>query len=104
MADKRYTVSEVLELLEGEELLEDDVSDIVCTVDLNAESEDSDVPEGDGTDCDGSAVLVPSEYLDSEAMQIIANGIDGSSPAERDSLLLTDSEQSSSDEGKQIIN
>ena len=49
-------------------------------------------------------MLVPSEYLDSEAMQIIANGIDGSSPAERDSLLLTDSEQSSSDEGKQIIN
>ena len=36
MADKRYTVSEVLELLEGEELLEDDVSDIVCTVDLRA--------------------------------------------------------------------
>ena len=50
MADKTYTVSEVLELLEGEELLEDDVSDIVCTVDLNAESEDSDVPEGDGID------------------------------------------------------
>ena len=62
MADKRYTVSEVLELLEGEELLEDDVSDIVCTVDLNAESEDSGVPEGDGTDCDGSAVLDPSEF------------------------------------------
>ena len=72
MVARKYTASEVLELMEDEELLDNDVDDIVSAVDLDAESEDGDCPEGDGVDSEGSTVLLPNEYLNPEAVVLFA--------------------------------
>ena len=52
------TAEEVLALLDQQEELED-----AFGVDLDAESEDEDLPEGDFTDQDGTRALVQPELL-----------------------------------------
>ena len=99
-----YTASEVLELIEDEKLLDNDVDDIVSALDLDAESEDGDCPEGDGVDSEGSTVLLQNKNLNPEAVVLFAEGTGDLSPAERDSLLFSDSENenedSSNEDGK----
>ena len=63
MAASTYTAAEVLKLLEDNEQMEDEVSSLLNTVDLDAESDDEDFAEGDGVTGDGSAMLLPPEYL-----------------------------------------
>ena len=64
MAGSTYTAAEVLKLLENNEQMEDEVSSLLNTVDFDAESDDEDFAEGDGVTGDGSAMLLPPEYLD----------------------------------------
>ena len=58
-----YTTAEVLDLLDSHEVMEDDMMSSLDTPDLDAESVDEDYAEGDGFASDGSAMLVPPEYL-----------------------------------------
>ena len=103
MVVRTFTASEVLDLLEDQELFED-VDYLVSSVDLDVEREDDDLPEGDGFGSDGSATLIPPEYLNPEATQLLAEGIGASTPAEKDSLLYSNSGEqdmaSSDDDGK----
>ncbi len=87
-----YTASEVLHILQEREECEDSVRNLVSSLDLDAESEDGDNPEGDGTLEDGSVMLIPPEFLNPGAMELIFHTINATSPAERDSLLLEESE------------
>ena len=57
MAVRTFTASEVLDLLEDQEQLEDEVDNLVSSVNLDAESEDDDLPEGNGFGSDRSATL-----------------------------------------------
>lgn len=59
--------------------------------DLEAESVDEDSAEGDGFSNDGSAMLLPPEYLNPEASHLLLESIGDILPAEKDSLLLSDS-------------
>ena len=81
-----YSTSEVLQLLGEDKLLEQELGG---AVDLEAESEDEDSgPEYDGPDADGS----PDEYLTPSGLELVLQSLDVPSPAERDSLLLTESD------------
>ena len=60
--EKAYTANEVLQLLEQNKECEDAVGNLICITDMDAESEDEDSPEDDGTLADGSTMLVPAEY------------------------------------------
>ena len=53
-------------------------------------SDDDDPPECDGTNSDGSPLLVPSEYLVPGSLEIALQNVQITSPAERDTLLLMD--------------
>lgn len=93
-SSRLYNATEVLQLLGESELLEDELRD---AVDLDAESEDEDSPEDDGTDIDGSPMLLPRKYLAPELLEIAVQSFHNYSPAERDSLLLTDSDLNAED-------
>ena len=88
MAGSTYTAAEVLNLLEDNEQMEDEVSSLLNTVDLDAESDDEDFAEGDGVTGDGSAMLLPPEYL--IPVKVL--------PAERDSPFFSDSDTEQSEE------
>lgn len=88
-ASRSYIASEVLHILEDNELYElyeEEIGDLLS----NLESEDDNSPEGDGTGADGSPMLIPSEYL-------VPDGTTPSSNPRfsftcRESLLLPDAE------------
>ena len=50
---RTYTAEDVLALLDQQEIVE-----LLSTVDLDAESEDEDCPEGDFSDLDGNQLLL----------------------------------------------
>ena len=85
----RLTADYVLALLSQQEELED-----ALTVDLDAESEDDDSPEGDFTDHDGTQTLVQPELLASSGFSLVAQAFDYQEPSQRDSLLLLDQDLS----------
>ena len=98
MAGSTYTAAEVLKLLEDNEQMEDEVSSLLNTVDLDAESDDEDFAEGDGVTGDGSAMLLPPEYLIPDASHLVFESIGDILPAERDSLFFSDSDTEQSEE------
>ena len=72
----------MLKLLEDNEQMEDEVSSLLNTVDLDAESDDEDFAEGDGVSGDGSAMLLPPEYLNPDASYLVFESIGDILPAE----------------------
>ena len=52
-------------------LHEDEVSSLLNTVDLDTENDDEDFAEGDGVTGDGSAMLLPPEYLIPDASHLV---------------------------------
>ena len=57
---------------------------------LGAESVDEDFAEGDGFSGDGSAMLLPPQYLNPEANHLLLDNIGDILPAEKYSVLLSD--------------
>ncbi len=102
MAARSYSsMTEVLELLENEELLNDELESKINLVNLDVESVDDDTPQGDGIDASGSTVLLPNEYLDTDCIPFLTTAIGNPTPVEKDSLLYSDTEDEfSSEEGK----
>ena len=83
---RTLTAEEVLlTLLDQQEELEDALG-----VDLDAESEDEDLPEGDLTDRDGTQALVQPELLAGSGFSLVAQAFDYLEPSQMDSLLLLD--------------
>ncbi len=102
MAARSYSTAEVLELFENEELRNDELESRINLVDLDGESEDDDTPQGDGIDASGSTVLLPNEYLDTDCIPLLTTAIGNPTPAEKESLLYSHTEDGfSSEEGKQ---
>ena len=64
------------------------MSSLLNTVDLDAESDDEDFAEGDGVTGDGSAMLLPPEYLNPDASHLVFESIGDILPAERGSLFF----------------
>lgn len=62
-SSRNYSTSEVLDLLEDNQLFEAEIGDLLCTVNLDAERNGEDKPEGDCIASKGSQQLLPSEYL-----------------------------------------
>ncbi len=93
MAEKTYTTGEVVDLLDSHEFMEDHMMSSLDAADLDGESEDGDCAEGDGFAGDGSAMLLPPEYLSAEASHLLLDSIGDILPAERDSLLMSESEE-----------
>lgn len=87
-----FRASEVLAFLDDQEDFEAEFSELASTVDLDGESEDDDEPQGDGTQPDGSQVLLDTEALGPDSGALIALVLNTPSPAERDSMLLLDPE------------
>ena len=64
----------------------------MSAVDLDGESADNDEPQGDGTEPDGSQLLLDAEVIRPDSGALISLPLNTPSPAERDSMLLLDSE------------
>ncbi len=75
---RSYSMVEVLELLENEELLNDELESRINLVDLDGESVDDDTPQGDGIDASGSTVLLPNKYLDTDCIPPLTTAIGSS--------------------------
>ena len=91
MADsnsRMCTTNEVLALLEGQEDFEGELGGQACTVDLHAESDDDDEAQGDGTESDGSQVLLDDRVLCPESGPIMSLMLNTPSQAESDCMLL----------------
>ena len=79
---RMLTAEEVLVLLDQQEELEN--------ADLDAESKDEDLPEGDFMDQDGSQALVQPKLLTGSGFSLVAQAFDHPDPSQMDSLLLLD--------------
>ena len=84
-SSRTLTAEVVLALLDQQEELEDALG-----VDLDAESEDEDLPEGDFADQDGTQALVQPELLTGSGFSLVAQAFDHPEPSQMDSLLLLD--------------
>ena len=82
---RALSTEEVLALLDQQEELED-----TLLAELDAESDDGDLPEGDFMSSDGTQTLVQPELLSSSGISIASQVLDSPEPAQRDSLLLLD--------------
>ena len=58
-----FSVEEVLHLLDSNEAMDDEVERMTSATDLESESDDEDIPQGDGMDTVGDTFLIPAEYL-----------------------------------------
>lgn len=87
MATSLRTLSaeEVLTILDQQEEIEG-----AFGVDLDAESEDEDFPEGDFTDLNGTQTLVQPELLSKSGFSLVAQAFDYPEPSQMDSILLLD--------------
>ena len=79
-----FTTEDVLTLLDQQEDVEDELR-----VDLDAESEDEDSPEGDFTTSDGIETLVQPELL-VRNLSLVVDALDRQEPSQRDSVLPLD--------------
>jgi len=79
-----------LALLSDAELFEAEIDPADRAVDLDGESEDEFVAEGDFVDSSGKQVLIPDDLLAPESTTILALAVSDTTPAARDSLLLFD--------------
>lgn len=84
-SSRALSTEDVLALLDQQEELED-----TLLAELDAESDDGDLPEGDFTDSDGTQTLVQPELLSSNGFLLVSQALDSPEPAQRDSLLLSD--------------
>lgn len=91
-SSRMYSASEVLAILDDQEDFEAELGELVPAVDLDGESDDGDEVQGDGSQEDGSQILLDVEVLAPDSVSLIALALDLPSPAERDSMLLLDSE------------
>ena len=91
-SSRMFSASEVLAFLDNQEDFEAELGDLASTVDLDGESEDDDEPQGDGTQSDGSQMLLDAQVLGPDSGALIALTLNTPSPAERDSMLLLDPE------------
>ena len=82
-SSQTLTAEEVLALLDQQEELEDALG-----VDLDAESEDEDLPEGGFTDQDDTQALVQPELLAESGFSLVAQAFDYPEPSKMHSLLL----------------
>ena len=83
-------MGETLALLDDEELYEAEIDPTDRVVDLDGESEDEFVAEGDFIDSSGSQALIPDDLLAPDSAAILALAVSDTTPATRDSLLLLD--------------
>ena len=58
-----FSVEEVLHLLDSNEAMDDEVERMMSATELESESDDEDIPQGDVMDTDGDTFLIPVEYL-----------------------------------------
>ncbi len=86
MAGGMYTTEEAIAVLHDDKLFEVEVGPI----DLEGESEGEFQPAGDFVDASGSQALVPGDLLLPSSATLMALIHDNPSPAERDSVLLSD--------------
>ena len=84
---RTYTTDDVIAILDQQELYEDELG---SSVDLDAESEDEDLPEGDFLTADGTQSLIQPEILINESSLMISGTLCSPEAAERDSVLLLD--------------
>ena len=87
-----YTAQEILTFLDDQEDFEAELGELASTVDLYGESNDSDEVQGDGAFEDGSQCLLDAEVLAPDSGALIALALNSPSPAERDTVLLFDSD------------
>ena len=87
---RRFSTGETLALLSDEELFEAEIDPADRAVDLDGESEDEFVAEGDFVDSSGSQALIPDNLLAPDSATILALAVSDTTPAARDSLLLFD--------------
>ena len=90
MAERTYTTSEVLDLLDSHEIMDDDLLSSLDVTDLDAESVHEDFAEGNGFAGDGSAMLFPPEYLNPVLNHLLLESIGDILPAEKDSVFLSE--------------
>ena len=76
--------------MDDEELYEAEIDPADRAVDLDGESEDEFVSEGDFVDSSGSQALVPDDLLAPDSTAILSLAVSDTTPAARDSLLLLD--------------
>lgn len=79
-------------LLQHQDDFEAELSELASKMDLDGESEDDDECQGDGTQPNGSQVLLDAHVLGPDSRTLISLALNVPSPAERDSVLLLDSE------------
>ena len=85
---RRYTVNEVIALLEQQDEFYDELRG-----DFDDESDDEEFPpESDFYNVDGTQLLIDSDMLLTASTQLLAQSVDYPDPAERDSLLLFDTD------------
>ena len=87
---RRFSTGETLALLADEELYEAEIDPADRAVNLDGESEDEFVAEGDFVDSSGSQALIPDDLLAPDSTAILALAVSDTTPAARDSLLLLD--------------
>jgi len=99
---QRFSTGETLALLSDEELFEAEIDPADRAVDLDGESEDEFVAEGDFVDSSGSQVLIPDDLLAPESTTILALAVSDTTPAARGSLLLFDPDCNDGDDLYQL--
>jgi len=87
---RKFSTGETIALLSDEELFEAEIDPADRAVDLDGESEDEFVAEGDFVDSSGKQVLIPDDLLAPESTTILALAVSDITSAARDSLLLFD--------------
>ena len=78
-SSRTYSAQEVIDLLQECELMDEEIENDMTAMDQDAESEDEDRPQSDGSNMNGTVALVPSEYLASNVADIMFQGIKCSS-------------------------